>query len=105
MGNLNYCKQKEDEKTQIRSYNPCEFINFEDNNFLFCDYNIYTKKKVNKNKYDINNKSKFSKNKLLQKSLDDIRNKSLPHLYINKLSLVNEISIYSINNSTIRYTS
>ena len=129
MGNLNYCKQKEDEKTQIRSYNPCDFINFEDNNFLFCDYseniydtltfsrnhkkekktetkyNIYTEKKVNKNKYDINNKSKFSKNKLLQKSLDDIRNKSLPHLYINKLSLVNEISIYSINNSNIRYNS
>ena len=98
MGNLNYCEQKEDEKTQIRSNNQCELINIGDNDFIICDYskspydpftfsrnskkgkkretkfNTLTEKRSNKNKYNLNNKPKIYNNKPLLKG-----KKSLTH--------------------------
>ena len=109
MGNMNYCEQKEDENNQIRTFNPCELINIEDDDFLICDYSkisydslIYLKnpkklqkktenikfnsykEKNNKNNYRHNmiTKNKNDKNKLI------IRNKSLPQFHINQLALI-----------------
>ena len=75
MGNLNCYEQKENEIVQIKSYNPYEFLNIDEENFLIdnsfksipLEYSQTNKDdKILTSFEQISNKDKFSKDEFSQ---------------------------------------
>ena len=102
MGNLNCYEQKENEIVQIKSYNPYEFLNIDEENFLIdnsfksipLEYSQTNKDdKILTSFEQISNKDKFSKDEFSQLNFSKssnsklIRNKSFTN--INRNILIN----------------